>query len=1488
MGASDIIVKVGADLAGFKSSMQEVGGIAETSIKPASVAIDLLKKGLIGLGAALTTVSIIGARYEQTLIETATVAGAFGDELKNLENSSRSLATTTAFSAREVVGAYYDLACLPPGEFILGGDFRVHPIEQFPEIDIIGNNGLPQAIKEFTNRKCSEGTLYKIKPRNLRPFKVTGNHPIYAIKGKKCKGSICKPSCTKGSNCTRNYWEKYTPEWIRSEDLEQGDILLQPIIKEERDIPIEWDIVSCAYNRGFDHDKLPKQVDENFAYFLGLFLGNGWADKNQERVYCAISKKETEKWFIEYVNSLGYTHQIREMQNCNQICFWSAPIARLIHKWIGSGAENKRIPPELFYAKKNIIIAFLKGYLDTDGCLFYANNRPIISISTISPHIAYFINYLSAKIGDVFSIVFDDKEKNGRTHRLMPSGYYSELKDSYTIKNSSKSFISQFYNLKTDCVECGYKKAWISNGFVHYPILKIDLEVYYGQVYNFETEDNTYSTGVIVHNSSGMSATQIIASGEHAAKLAGATNAEMSEATHILASALRMFNIEADDSRRVTDTFTTAISKSLLTMDKLTIAFRYAGATGSSLGWSIEETTAAISKLTDLGLTGEIAGTNIRSAMSHLMRQTTEMTEELEKLGMTYAEINPQTKGFGDILNALSKHSFTAANAIKVFGVESGLNMKNLVDKAREGTLKFEEFVEMIKEGQKGIGTTAEMYDRMMDTFQNQWKVMVNSLMELALVFFDTFKEEGKDVFTRMAERIKEFAEYVKTNKHVFEDLISIMLKLVEYTGIAIVKLGEFATGFVDFFTFSTVRKQLDEVIAKSEKLKELEYEMGRGHGSRAQNAERLMKAMDGDKEAIDSLNKSFEKSTELTKEQNKVIDDAIETRERMLQMLDKTVERHNVSSKKQKEVVKVTKEVVEVNEEANYGVQALYSGIDELVESWEKEYLAEQKSRIEKQRMHLEMQKLIDDHAELMKELIVSTDLQTKYTEKTQYSFISGWKEAFDAFRKGSDEAELDSFLMDGTMSDLGKKFTEELSDTFGQNFYSIITGEFDSIDDAWISLADSMLKTWTNVLGDMTVQWLKEGDNWKVGVGGVLGGVVGSQIGSIANPGNKNAQTGGMLGGALGGGLGTYFGGPWGGAAGTVVGGLLGTGIGGLFGGSDHPDRVEINNGWMNYNRKTDRFRGSSNLDVNSDFAGGAPAIGKKLTDYLKGVGEQFQTIPTEFRREFEEVFSATPIDFGGLWESQDEMLATWDTRVKAATESTAKALGYASLEAYQEFMEKFEAMSQQSANMIADAFNSTVSADNASFSKFTYNLKQNIYESVKGGLLEAFMKTEVYRSAIRPFIDNFSKQIEKATIDGVFDPSKFKVGAAFDEQIDFKSLESIYNLMTNYLGKINQTLGTDFDNMHAPVEGRAKGGRVVRGKKYVVGEKGPEEFVPGQNGFINPNGSSGNMIFINRGVLTESDFFKRGMRNYQDLKQQDTFSTIDTSSQGIRSLR
>ena len=53
-----------------------------------------------------------------------------------------------------------------------------------------------------------------------------------------------------------------------------------------------------------------------------------------------------------------------------------------------------------------------------------------------------------------------------------------------------------------------------------------------------------------------------------------------------------------------------------------------------------------------------------------------------------------------------------------------------------------------------------------------------------------------------------------------------------------------------------------------------------------------------------------------------------------------------------------------------------------------------------------------------------------------------------------------------------------------------------------------------------------------------------------------------------------------------------------------------------------------------------------------------------------------------------------------------------------------------------------------------------------------------------------------------------------------------------------------------------GRALGGPVMSGQAYMVGERGPEVFVPGSNGRVLPSGQSGSHVTVNFNLPPGSD--------------------------------
>lgn len=97
------------------------------------------------------------------------------------------------------------------------------------------------------------------------------------------------------------------------------------------------------------------------------------------------------------------------------------------------------------------------------------------------------------------------------------------------------------------------------------------------------------------------------------------------------------------------------------------------------------------------------------------------------------------------------------------------------------------------------------------------------------------------------------------------------------------------------------------------------------------------------------------------------------------------------------------------------------------------------------------------------------------------------------------------------------------------------------------------------------------------------------------------------------------------------------------------------------------------------------------------------------------------------------------------------------------------------------------------------------------------------------------------------------KSAIGSAFDWIIS--KADAVIAIVNRAIDMANRIPGVDIGSIGA-IPGRASGGPVSSGRPYIVGEQGPELFVPGQYGTIMPNGSNGGMgvggIVINIGTF------------------------------------
>lgn len=159
---------------------------------------------------------------------------------------------------------------------------------------------------------------------------------------------------------------------------------------------------------------------------------------------------------------------------------------------------------------------------------------------------------------------------------------------------------------------------------------------------------------------------------------AGATAIELSQATDIVSSAMRQFNIEAENTSRITNVMAAAISSSRASADRLQASLMYVGPIAGTMNVSLEETISILAKLYDAGMEGSQAGTTLRSAMLRLTAPTGEMKKVLADLGITMADIDIKTNGLINVFSKLNEAHITEAQAAELFGQE-GINIIRVI-----------------------------------------------------------------------------------------------------------------------------------------------------------------------------------------------------------------------------------------------------------------------------------------------------------------------------------------------------------------------------------------------------------------------------------------------------------------------------------------------------------------------------------------------------------------------------------------------------------------------------------------------------------------------------------------------------------------------------------------------------------------------------------------------------------------------------------------
>lgn len=288
--------------------------------------------------------------------------------------------------------------------------------------------------------------------------------------------------------------------------------------------------------------------------------------------------------------------------------------------------------------------------------------------------------------------------------------------------------------------------------------------------------------------------------------LAAAANMDLAEASDIVTDYLTAFGLSASDTGRFVDIMSYAMSKSNTNVTQLGEAYKGCAATANSMGFSVEDTTAAIMTMANAGVKGGEAGTALNAIMTRLATDTKNCASTLDEYGVSVYDAEGNMNSLSSILNGLSgiwagltdQEQANLAKTIAGTNQYSKLQtiMLGCSEAAAESGMSFNDYADALK---NCSGTAGAMATTMLDNLngkatlaQSAWEGMTIAIGEQFTPTVSGAYEILANVYSGIGTFVQEYPLVVKALAAITVGVGSFVAAITAYT--VAVKLARIAS----------------------------------------------------------------------------------------------------------------------------------------------------------------------------------------------------------------------------------------------------------------------------------------------------------------------------------------------------------------------------------------------------------------------------------------------------------------------------------------------------------------------------------------------------------------------------------------------------------------------------------------------------------------------------------------------------------------------
>ena len=255
--------------------------------------------------------------------------------------------------------------------------------------------------------------------------------------------------------------------------------------------------------------------------------------------------------------------------------------------------------------------------------------------------------------------------------------------------------------------------------------------------------------------------------------LATATGTDLARAAQVAGAAVRGFGLDASETERVVDVMAVSFSSSAMDIEKWQTGMTKVAPIAKAAGFSIEDTAAIMSKLSDSGIEASIAGTSLRNILLKMQDPTSELSMRFGRTIHSLDDLVPAMKQF-------IAEGGSMADIMEVVDLRQAAAFEQMLTTA-DGTLKLRD------ELKNANGEGERMAALVGDTLQGAFLKLKSALQGVSISLMKDFAEGMQSA----VEKAANFFNMIAENSKTITNAIKFLTKLVRVIGLY--KLGVFA-----------------------------------------------------------------------------------------------------------------------------------------------------------------------------------------------------------------------------------------------------------------------------------------------------------------------------------------------------------------------------------------------------------------------------------------------------------------------------------------------------------------------------------------------------------------------------------------------------------------------------------------------------------------------------------------------------------------------